>query len=79
MTFTVGHSHPSIWHFMEVIKGELLQVRKDVLEWESGKEPPPKKNKKYVNVAKQVKTIVESYLTKDIEDYLQGLAYTFTY
>ncbi len=48
---------------------ELAQTRKDIADMDAGRPAPMPKNKRYVEVAKRVQSIVEDYDNRSPQNY----------
>ena len=68
----IGASHPTIWKFLEILKGEQARNEAIMEQYTPGAEPPRKK--KYKDTALRIQTIVNDFENREILDYLRGIA-----
>ena len=76
-----GEAHPNIWKFLEFLKGEQSEFRKQALHCG---ESMSKKSSKAVSREKRLQKIVSEFQMKTNNghtcmDYLEGLAHNVTY
>jgi hypothetical protein len=70
----VSASHPTIWTFIEGIKAQQSLNEFKINQYLAGTQPPLQRQK-YKDAAKKLKDFVESYETRNIIDYIKGVAH----
>ena len=74
----IGASHPTIWKFLEILKGEQARNEAIMEQYTAGAEPPRKK-KKCKDTALRIQTIVNDFENRELLDYLRGIAHNLSF
>ena len=74
----IGAAHPTIWKFLEILKGEQARNEAIMEQYTAGAEPPRKK-KKYKDTALRIQTIVNDFENRELLDYLRGIAHNLSF
>ena len=74
----IGASHPTIWKFLKILKGEQARNETILEQYTTGVEPPRKK-KKYKDTALRIQTIVNDFENRLLLDYLRGIAHNLSF
>jgi len=70
----LGASHPTLWKFIETIRGENSLNDVEVEQNSSGATPQPKR-RKFVKLSERIKIIVDDYSNRSIAEFLRGIAH----
>ena len=73
-----GASYPTIWKFLEIFKGEKERNEAIMEQYTAGAEPPRKK-KKYKDIALRIQTIVNNFENRELLDYQRGIAHNLSF
>ena len=74
----IGASHPTIWKFLEILKGERARNEAIMEQYTAGAESPRKK-KKYKDTALRIQTIVNDFENRELLDYLRRIAHNLSF
>lgn len=77
LNLQMGVQHPTLWTFISCLR--KVQSGRDTFynQLEVGKSPPRKK-KKYIDVDKRIKKLVNNYNNRDIISFLRGIAHNIS-
>lgn len=74
----IGHSHPTIFKFIDaIIKEQSLQEFK-IAQISASQDPEPRK-KKYALYDTRLRKIVENYDRKNLSDYITSIAHNVVF
>ena len=71
---SIGHAHPNIWSFIDILKKENALASGTIAQIEAGRPAPPQK-RVYRRVNENLRTIFNDYANRDVIEYLRGISY----
>ena len=74
MQSNVGSHHPSIWHFLDVLRREQSLNEVIITQIRAGQPAPPQRGK-YKAVSERLVTVVGDYANRSVHDFLRGIAH----
>lgn len=74
----LGIDHPTIWKFIDALRSLQHTLDYDYEQFVSGS-APAKKRKKYLECDARIKEVVESYETRTLDEFLDGIARNFAF
>ena len=74
MQSNVGAHHPSIWHFLDVLRREQSLNEVIITQIRTGQPAPPQRGK-YKAVNERLVTVVRDYANRSVHDFLRGIAH----
>ena len=74
MQSNVGSHHPSIWHFLDVLRREQSLNEVIITQIRAGQPAPPQRGK-YKAVSESLVTVVGDYANSSVHDFLRGIAH----
>ena len=74
MQMSIGHMHPAIYKFIDILRVEQNHTSNKVIRIDTGQHDDVKQSK-YVRVNKAISKIVSEYSSRDRLEYLRSISF----